>query len=412
MRVLGRLAARLPEEDHEDLAACVERGHKRGNGQRPEHDHVAAVPRVGQDFILGPEPRGDERETREGQPTRDEGPRGAGHLVQQAAHQPHVVGVELDGQLLVPVPVLVGNVVAVVHGVDHRARAQEEERLEEGVHEQVEGRGDVSTDAQGREHVAQLGNGRVGQDALDVELGDADGGRKEGGEGADEGHEPHGAVAPLGHDVEEGEGADDQVHARGHHRRRVDERAHGGGAFHSIGQPDVERELGRLADGTPEDEDGKHRGPGRDPEDGHGHDLVGQFLQRLGGQDFAPAQGARHGVEEHHAREHDGVAHARGDKGLDGGRARPLHLSLINVRLPWFAERPEPDEQVGAHAHQFPEDKGQKQIIRQDEPQHSRGKEGQVSEEAAEPRIALHVPHRVHEDKETEEGDHEQHDRG
>ena len=38
----------------------------------------------------------------------------------------------------------------------------------------------------------------------------------------------------------------DQVHAGGDHRRRVDKRGDGRGAFHRVGQPDVQRELALL----------------------------------------------------------------------------------------------------------------------------------------------------------------------
>ncbi len=84
----------------------------------------------------------------------------------QAAHLPHVL--------------------LVVHGVDHRAGAEEQQRLEEGVGEQVEHAGLVGADAAGDEHVAELRAGRIGDDALDVVLHQADGRREERGDRADE----------------------------------------------------------------------------------------------------------------------------------------------------------------------------------------------------------------------------------
>ena len=49
--------------------------------------------------------------------------------------------------------------------------------------------------------------------------------------------------------------AADQEHAGGDHRRRVNERGDGRGAFHRVGQPHVQRELGAFADAAAEDAD-------------------------------------------------------------------------------------------------------------------------------------------------------------
>ena len=65
--------------------------------------------------------------------------------------------------------------------MDHRAGAQEQQRLEEGVRVQVEDAGRVGADAAGEEHVAELRAGRVGDHPLDVELGEPDRGGEDRG---------------------------------------------------------------------------------------------------------------------------------------------------------------------------------------------------------------------------------------
>ena len=64
--------------------------------------------------------------------------------------------------------------------MDHRARAKEQERLEECVGEEMEHRRVIGADAGGEEHVAELRAGRIGDDLFNVVLQQADGGGEEG----------------------------------------------------------------------------------------------------------------------------------------------------------------------------------------------------------------------------------------
>ena len=75
----------------------------------------------------------------------------------------------------------------MVHRVDHRAGAEEQQRLEEGVGEEVEHRRAIGADAGGEEHVAELRAGRISDHPLDVVLHRADRRGEQGGRGADEG---------------------------------------------------------------------------------------------------------------------------------------------------------------------------------------------------------------------------------
>ena len=61
-----------------------------------------------------------------------------------------------------------------LHPVDDRAGAEEEQRLEEGVGDQVEHGRDVGPGAGGGDHEAKLADGRIGQHLLDVVLAEGD----------------------------------------------------------------------------------------------------------------------------------------------------------------------------------------------------------------------------------------------
>ena len=92
MCALCFLRARFSEEGQRDLAHRVEGGEERGNRKRDEDGQVARE-RVGEDFILRPKARGDDRETRKRKAADEERPKRDGHFVFQAAHVEHVLRV-------------------------------------------------------------------------------------------------------------------------------------------------------------------------------------------------------------------------------------------------------------------------------------------------------------------------------
>ena len=127
-----------------------------------------------EDLVFGEE-AGEGRDAGDGEDAHGHGPEGDGDALAEAAHEAHVL--------------------LAREGVDDGAGGEEEERLEEGVGEEVEDGGRVGGDSAGEEHVAELGDGGVGEDALDVVLDDADAGGEEGGGGADDGDDAEGVGA-------------------------------------------------------------------------------------------------------------------------------------------------------------------------------------------------------------------------
>ena len=96
--------------------------------------------------------------------------------------------------------------------------------------------------AHSHDHVAELRQGGIGEDTLDVVLLNCHQRRKQRGDS------PH----PTDDDQRVGREQKEQfaqhVHTGGHHSGRVDEGTHRCGPFHGVGQPNVQRELGALAD--------------------------------------------------------------------------------------------------------------------------------------------------------------------
>src|SRR2546430_17299856 len=103
-----------------------------------------------------------------------------------------------------------------------------------------------SADAAAEEHIAELGDGGVGENFFDVGLHEADGGGEKGGGAADDGDDDHGGLGVREKNVRAG----DDVNAWGDHRGGVEQRADGRGGFHGGREPDVGRELGGFAGGA------------------------------------------------------------------------------------------------------------------------------------------------------------------
>ena len=99
---------------------------------------------------------------------------------------------EGDGREFLAQSAHVAHILLAVAGVDHAARAEEEQRFEERVRHQVPDAGGEGADADAEEHVAELRNRGVGENLLDIVLREADGGGEDGGGESDDGHGFHG----------------------------------------------------------------------------------------------------------------------------------------------------------------------------------------------------------------------------
>jgi hypothetical protein len=132
-----------------------------------------------QDLVFRPETRKDGN-ARQGQCPDNVHPIRYPHVVFQSAHIAHILRVEIM-QILPPglgrlaeLSIMFHVMVPVFDAQDDRTRAQEEQRLEEGMHHQVEHPGPECAHANCGNHESKLADGRVCQDFLDIELRHSD----------------------------------------------------------------------------------------------------------------------------------------------------------------------------------------------------------------------------------------------
>ena len=353
--------SRPSEEGHDEQARHVEGGEDGRGEPDPEEDGHAVVG-AGEDRVLRVE-AGEEGQPGDREHADQEGRPGHRELLPEPAHAAHVL--------------------LVVAGVDHRTGPQEHEGLEEGVRRQVEEGRVPRSDAEPEEHVPELADGRVGQDLLDVVLGQGDEPAHQGGDGPQDGHDQEHLGREHEHEAAE------EVHAGGHHGRGVNQRADGRGTLHGVREPDVEAELRALA-----------RGPGDEPE--RGDDEPGA-LERAGRDRLpqgADVEGTDLGVDDHEGQEEAQIPDPRRDEGLAGGVGRRLLLG------------PEPDELVGAEADQLPSDDEEEQVVGEHQQQHRDGEHLQPGEEEGVLLVAVHVADAEEVHEERDEAHHDEHHGG
>ena len=257
---------------------------------------------------------------------------------------------------------------------------------------------DKAANAQRHDHVAELRDGGIGQHALDIVLGHGDGRGKEGREAADQAddHQRHGAFKPA--DREDRQHARDQVDARGDHGRRVDQRRDGRGAFHRVGQPDVQRELRTLAAGPEHQEQtDRRRHAAADIQAWIGQPRLPQ--DPVCGVRIMEIERAVRRPDQEQAERKPKIADPVNEKRLFAGRDRR-----------WLLE-PEADQQITTEPDRFPEHVQQHKIAHADEHRHREHEQRDICEEPHVAGIAVHIARRVDGDQRGDERDHAEHDR-
>jgi hypothetical protein len=311
-RRLVRFRLGLAEEDSEVQPEHVERRQHRRREAADEHElafdrmHRARTPERHEDRVLAEE-SGKRRQSGEGERPDKERPRGLGHLARQPAHLAHVLR---------------------AGAVDDRPCGEEQQALEEPVRDEVEYRRDQPAGAEGRHHVAELAHRRVREGAFDVGLGQREKCPERGREDAGRRDHRQCIVRRLEQRVRAG----DEEHTGGDHRRRVQQAGDRRGASHGVREPEVQRELGGLADRADEQEQARERE----------EEAVRRFLGRA--EEQRQIERPVPDEQQDDAGEEAHVADARRHERLDRRRAR--FGTLV----------PEADEQVAAQAHDLPEE--------------------------------------------------------
>ena len=314
-------AGKRQEDEPEHVVRGAERRERAENPDEPSRagGEVRRRQHRAEDLVLREE-AGERRESGDGDRGDEERPRRDGDLLPQPAH--------------------VADVLLAAHGVNHRARSEEEAGFEEGVRDEVEDAGGEGADADTDEHETELRDGGVGQDFLDVPLPDADGRSEERGERADEGDHHHRVWRYAIQRV----GPHHHVDAGGDHRRGVDERRHRRRSGHGVGQPDVERDLRALTARAEEEQEA----------DGGDHDVIDAGVKAGTGADghrdlrhLREIDAAEIREHQEHGDEKAEVADAVDDERFLSRRGRVVGLVV------------EADQEVGAESDSFPSDEHQ-----------------------------------------------------
>jgi len=288
------------------------------------------------------------------------------------------------------VPVMRGG-MPLLNPKNDRASRQEEQRLEEGMGDQVEHARHRRAHAYSRHHETQLADGGVCQHFFNIILPDSNCGGKERGQPA---HPGNGCLGIRGKPVKR-LGARHQVHACRHHRGGMDQRRDGCGTRHGIRQPDEERKLGGFAGYT---EEHKER-------DGNQHTRS----SRTGiGKDHIKIQRAKRPEHQEEGNQQAKITHAVDDECL---LCRP---GIPQPALAFF--KPKTNQEIRTQTHAFPADKQHQEVVGTHQDHHCHDEEVEIHKEPAEtPGVAVvadifvHVADGVNVDESPHPADYQHH---
>ena len=210
--------------------------------------------------------------------------------------------------------------------------------------------------------------------------------------GHERGHERCDATDP-GDDGSGGDGGRNEkgdlhhkINPGGDHGGGVDQGGDGRRAFHGVRQPDVEGELGALADGAAED-----------AESGGSEQAAGEETRVDARFDAVEAEGFGGGPEQEDADHEPEVADAVSQESFLGR----FGSAVFGI--------PMADQNVGADPDQFPEDEHHGEVVGINDAGHGEEEERQPGEVAGLAFIILHVAQREDVDQQTDGGDHDHH---
>ena len=163
-----------------------------------------------------------------------------------------------------------------------------------------------------------------------------------------------------GRAVKEHVRAHDHVDPGGHHGGGMDQGGDGSGAFHSVRQPDVQRNLRGLA------------GSAQHQQQRNGGEEAALHLRIRGdgAEHLVEAEGAEVGDHQEHREQKAEVADAVKDERF---------LAGVRSRLTQVVKA---DQQVGGESHALPADEQEQEVLRQHQRQHEEHEQVEVGEVA------------------------------